>query len=103
MAYRGDGKLEQAIASFEKALAIYPRHAWSYAQWGATLADIDHRDKGAVAEDTVRIVAQKLDRALELRPDDPNLLSLLRTFGQAYWLQEWSAQPHDADHPAGEI
>jgi hypothetical protein len=103
LAYRGDGKLEQAIASFEKALAIYPRHAWSYAQWGATLADIDHRDKGAVAEDTVRIVAQKLDRALELRPDDPNLLSLLRTFGQAYWLQEWSAQPHDADHPAGEI
>jgi tetratricopeptide (TPR) repeat protein len=63
LAYRGDGKLEQAIASFEKALAIYPRHAWSYAQWGATLADIDHRDKGAVAEDTVRIVAEARSRA----------------------------------------
>ena len=99
LAYRGDGdgKLEQAIESFQKAIAIYPRHAWSHAQWGATLAELDHRDRGTVAEDTAKSVEQKLQKALELMPNDP---IVLKTVHRAYKLLEWREQADDAHRRA---
>ena len=56
LALRRAGKLEQAIAAFKKAVAIYQSHAWSYAELGATLAEMDRREKGTVAAETVRNV-----------------------------------------------
>ena len=68
LAQRGAGKLDEAIASFAKTLAIYPSHAWSYAQWGATLAEREHRDNGTVSEATAKLIEEKFNRAFELKP-----------------------------------
>jgi tetratricopeptide (TPR) repeat protein len=97
LAYRGSGKLEQAIDSFKKATAIYPSHAWSQAQLGATLAERERQERGAVAEETARSVDQKLKRAVELKPNDR---IVLETVGETYWLLGWSAQAIDAERRA---
>ncbi len=90
LALRRAGKLEQAIAAFEKAITIYQSHAWSYAQLGATLAQLDRRDRGTVSAETARKVEQNLQRAIELEPGDRKVL---RVVGEAY---EFLDRPEEA-------
>ena len=97
LAQRGAGKLDEAIASFAKTLAIYPSHAWSYAQWGATLAEREHRDNGTVSEATAKLIEEKLNRAFELKPDDTIVLKALR---EAYGTMGRTEQAMDAHRRA---
>ena len=97
LAQRGAGKLDEAIASFAKTLAIYPSHAWSYAQWGATLAEREHRDNGMVSEATAKLIEEKLNRAFELKPDDRIVLEALR---EAYGTMGRTEQAMDAHRRA---
>ena len=87
------GKLEEAIASFEKTTAIYPSHAWSYAQWGAALAAHDLRDRGAVGQETAKTVEQKLKRAVGLKPNDK---IVLETVSEAYGPMDRHEQANDS-------
>ena len=93
LAQRGAGKLDEAIASFQKTITIYPSHAWSYAQWGATLAQRERRDSGTVSEETAKRVEEKLKRAVELKPNDKIVLEALR---EAYETMDWREQAIDA-------
>jgi tetratricopeptide (TPR) repeat protein len=93
LAQRGAGKLDEAIASFQKTIAIYPSHAWSYAQWGATLAQRERRDSGTVSEETAKRVEEKLKRAVELKPNDKIVLEALR---EAYETMDRREQAIDA-------
>ena len=97
LAQRGAGKLDEAIASFQKTIAIYPSHAWSYAQWGATLAQRERRDSGTVSEETAKRVEEKLKRAVELKPNDKIVLEALR---EAYETMDWREQAIDAHRRA---
>jgi tetratricopeptide (TPR) repeat protein len=92
LALRAGGKLDEAIARFETAIAIYPSHAWSYAQLGAALAQRERRVSGAVSEAAARTVEQKLKRALALKPNDRNVLEALH---EAYESMEWREQAMD--------
>jgi len=83
------GKFHQALAAFEKAVAIDPKHGWSYAQWGATLAEADRRDGGKVTEETTRLVEEKLKKAAEILPHNA---VVLKTVGQAYEFLDRPAQ-----------
>jgi len=94
VALRRAGKPEQAIPAFEKAIALYQSHAWSYAELGATLAELDLQQKGTVAVETARKVDEKLKKAIEIAPGDG---IVLRTAGKAYdELLKWPEQALEA-------
>jgi len=81
MAQRGAGKFEQAIAAFEKAIALNQKHAWSYAELAATLVDSDRRAGGSVGEQTAHDAEEKLKKAVEIMPRNG---IVLKTVGQVY-------------------
>ena len=97
LAQRGAGKLDEAIASFQKTIAIYPSHAWSYAQWGATAGPARaprqrHGERGD--RQARRGEAQARGRA---QADDKIVLEALR---EAYETMDWREQAIDAHRRA---
>jgi tetratricopeptide (TPR) repeat protein len=94
VALRGAGKPKQAKPAFEKAIALYQSHAWSYAELGATLAELDLQQKGTVAVETARKVDEHLKKAMEIAPGDG---IVLRTVGKTYdELLKWPEQAVEA-------
>jgi tetratricopeptide (TPR) repeat protein len=94
VALRRAGKPEQAKPAFEKAIALYQSHAWSYAELGATLAELDLQQKGTVAVETARKVDEHLKKAMEIAPGDGIVLS---TAGKAYAeLLKWPEEASEA-------
>jgi tetratricopeptide (TPR) repeat protein len=94
LALHNAGKFDEAISSFEQATRIYPSHAWAYARWGATLAARARRDGVRLSEEAALSIEAKLDRAQELKPDDRQVLDIVR---KTYRSLGWSGQAADAD------
>lgn len=74
-ALQGERKFDQAITAFEKATKLSPEHAWSYCEWGATLALKGGAEKETgVADATKQEVVAKLTRATSILPKNVAVL-----------------------------
>jgi tetratricopeptide (TPR) repeat protein len=78
-ALRGHGQHDSAIAAFEKATTLDPKHAWSYAHWGAVLAHQSRNADGGGADSKDALL--KLTKALEIQPKNS---FVLKEVGAAY-------------------
>src|SRR5262249_16464387 len=97
LALRRAGKPEQAKTAFEKTIALYQSHAWSYAELGATLAELDLQQKGRVAVETARKVDENLRKAMEIAPGD----GIVRTTAyKTYAVLKWPEEASEAKRRA---
>jgi tetratricopeptide (TPR) repeat protein len=92
-ALAGAGKLDQSIASLQKATVLDPQHALSYAQWGRTLAESARQKNGKIAAELKKEAATKLAKAAELAPRD---VEVLKEVGKSYELLNQPVQALNA-------
>lgn len=99
ISYRRSGKPDEAVASYKRAIKVYPTYPGSYNSLAYLYALDPKRTDFSVAMDLI-------DKALKLRPNEPNYLDTkgwlffrMGKYDQARTLLEEAsvAQPDDAD------